>query len=93
MSDTVDITGIDKVALLRELWLNSTVASFFYFSNKPAPEFDEVEAAKSVNDYIDYFDGRCIKLNISGDSVKPRLYDQDFGEGKVKEIVDNLRKK
>jgi len=94
MSERIDITGINKVELLKELWLNATVDSYFMYEKRTEPEFNEAEAAKAITSYIDCFQDRCIKLNISGDYIiNAWRYDDEFGEGKVKEIVDNLRKK
>jgi len=52
------------------------------------PSFD-VKA--SVNSRIDYFNGRCIKCDQSGDEVDPWLYDRDAGAGVFQKIVDGLR--
>jgi len=67
----------DKVALLRELHKGQVVAGFFL----PAPQFDEAEAKRAVTSYIDYFQGRAIKTDLSKDMVCPRLYDRDAGQG------------
>ena len=94
---SVDISGIDKVALLRALWENSKPAAFFDTfvarnANCKPPQFNEFAAQTAVHHYIDYFDGRCIKTDISGNKADPRLYDRDHGIGKFAEIVSNLRK-
>jgi hypothetical protein len=31
--------------------------------------------------YFDYVDGRCLKIDLRGDALDPRLYDRDNGEG------------
>lgn len=88
---SVDISGIDKVSLLHALWKNSKPAIFFSMNNATPPPFDNEKAMTAVQKYINYYDGRCIKCDLSGDTVDPRLYDRDFGSGAVQRIVDQLR--
>jgi hypothetical protein len=55
----VDITGIDKLVLLKDLWKNSKVARFFKDENIPPPSFNDVEAKQILEGgRIDYFCGR-----------------------------------
>jgi len=91
-SQTIDISGLDKVELLERLWSRQIVASFFRMSGRPSPAFDRKRAADAVKaDYIDYFCGRCIKTDLSKDVVDPRLYDRDAGAGAFAEIVAEMR--
>ena len=87
----IDIKSIHKTKLLRSLWENSQTASFFSMSGLPAPDYDEQKAVNAVNGYIDYFQGRVIKCDISGDTADPRLYDLDNGKGAFQKIVSQLR--
>lgn len=92
MSDTIDITGLDKVELLRRLHENQIVAGFFTMMGRPAPPFDEKEAVKFIeNGYIDYFCGRAIKTDLSADFISPRMYDRDAGTGTFARIVADMR--
>lgn len=59
----------------------------------PRPPFDDDLAAKSVKEWIDYFAGRCIKTDLSGDKAEPWGYDRDWGDGAFQRIVTELRKK
>lgn len=52
---TVDISGLDKVELLRNLWTNMKPASFFNRCPTLTPEFDLKKASHVINGYIDYF--------------------------------------
>jgi len=61
---SIDITGIDKVELLKLLWNNSKPAVFYAFSGTPAPLFNDRLANESINGYIHYFQGRLIKLDL-----------------------------
>lgn len=88
----IDISGLDKVQVLRALWTNSVPAIFFSFAPiKASVQFDSERAKLAIESYIDYFDGRCIKCDLRGDSFDPRLYDRDFGKGKAAELVNTLK--
>lgn len=90
----VDISGLDKLRLLEALWQGSRTAGFFRASGVAAPEFD-VEEARIEGERcgwdFDYFNGRVIKLNLSGDFVNPWGYDRDCGQGAVARVVSSLR--
>ena len=90
----IEISGVDKVLLLQELWNRQIVASFYnnMFTSWMTPKFDEFEAHKAINGgYIDYFCGRCIKTDLRKNSVSPRLYDRDAGEGAFLRAVQAVR--
>jgi hypothetical protein len=57
-----------------------------------APTFDEQLAKEAVKDYIDYFNGRCIKTDLSNDSIDPWAYDRDAGAGTFQRVVSGLKK-
>lgn len=93
---SVNIEGIDKVKLLHALWTNMHIAqgaliASIISSDKTHIIFDIDKASSAVLGYIDYFQGRCIKSDLSGNEVDPFLYDRDAGEGAFKRIVDELR--
>ena len=90
MEDTVDIAGLDKVELLYRLWNNATPAIFSVMKAIP-PQFPREAATKAVTGYIDYFDGRPIKMSFRKDRIDPWCYDREFGEGEVARIVAELR--
>lgn len=97
MSNYVDIFGIDKVILLRELWYNQKNASFYFDHGINPPiwnsETDEL-AKKAIKKYIDYFNGKCIKCDISENMVDSYLYDRDLPcDRKFEFIVNKIRNK
>jgi hypothetical protein len=86
--DDVDITGVDKVALLRCLWRDKDLAAFYRYNPEvPRPTFDEDKAKMAINKYIDYFAGKAIKLDLSKNIVNPYLYDCDTYPGNVADCV------
>lgn len=89
---SIDIKGIDKVTLLKALWLNAKPAAFFNNELAPdAPKWDEKFAAIAVTKHIDYFQGRCIKVDLSKDIITHQLYDREWGQGKFEQIVNLLK--
>lgn len=71
-----DISGLDKIAVLRALWENQQPALFF--GNGSGPSFDESQAKRAIiGGNIDYFCGRAIKADLSGDKADFNLYDHD----------------
>ena len=93
MSDKIDISGLDKVELLKKLWTNIKPASFFSFHpNVSVPSFNEDAAKSAVKNYIDYFQGRAIKMDLSVDKISPGLYDRDAGIGTFQRVVDSMQK-
>ena len=86
----VNIRGLDKVNLLRALWENQKPAAFFTMTGRLPPLFDPNEATKAVKSYIDYFCGRAIKSDLSGDEVDPYGYDRDTNEGAFAKISRGL---
>jgi len=88
---TVSIKGLDKNMLLKKLWQNAKPASFFVVNNLPPEEWDDKAASKAVTNYVDYYCGRYIKCDLTGDEVSPRNYDRDYGAGAFAKVVDSLR--
>jgi len=86
---SINIAGINKVAL-KALWISSKPAAFFTFSGAMSPPFNEADAITAVTSYIDYFCGRLIKTDISGDIANPWGYDRDFGSGAFQRVVDSM---
>ena len=90
-SNNISIKGIDKVQLLKKLWQGQIPADYFAMRGIRGPVFNEETAKEAVKKHIDYFCGRAIKTNLSGDEIDPYLYDRDAGQGKFAQIVDAMR--
>lgn len=52
--------------------------------------FTEERAEKELYSF-DYFHGRPLKCDISGDYMDARLYDRDAGPGKAEYVINKLR--
>lgn len=88
----VDISGLDKTLLLAVLWNNAKKQSAFDFSKSmPKQRAEELMAYAGDRPYFDWVDGRCLKIDLLGDAMDPRLYDRDNGEGAAARVVNLLR--
>lgn len=83
----IDITGINKDNLLKELWKNSGVILFDI-------PFDLNRAKLEMeNNYPDYVCGRLIKLDIYNcNQVNPHLYNRENGNKSFEEILNEVKK-
>ena len=93
---SVNIAGLNKAELLAYVW--NYAGSFAGMRGNPAG-FAEVfgdkasaeEALKNGRNYVDYFNGRPIKVDFSKDTVNPFLFDRDAGQGTFARAVENFR--
>lgn len=91
--NNVDITGLDKLVLLKNLWNKAITAGLFFSSPTRSPIFDEKEAKEALeNNFIDYISGRPIKVQIWKNCVDPTLYDSYNGEGSFSSVIQDMRK-
>lgn len=88
---SIDISGLDKVELLRQLWSGTKPAAIFTKMPGMVPIFNNFDAKEAVKHYIDYFAGKCIKADLSGDRANTAMYDRDAGAGAFVKIVNKLR--
>ena len=91
--DIHDFTLEERAILLQMMWKNMKPAAFFTMNGIAPPEFtpseDSMNAIKAG--YIDYYQGRYIKTDLSGDTISPRLYERDSTPGSVQKFVDQIR--
>ena len=86
----MDISGLDKVELLKALWKRQKTLG--WCAHHGLPPFDVDRVTEQLKEYIDYWNGKCIKMNLSGNTVDAWCYDRDAGEGACQEGVDALRR-
>jgi hypothetical protein len=86
-----DISGVDKMVLLKKMWENATPARFFSDTLSQAPAWDHDVAAEAIQGYVDYLLGRPIKMDLSGDTVDASCYDRDAGEGTFVRVLQDCR--
>lgn len=93
---TVKIGHLDmdqKVLLLQALWNKSHPAMVFRdpeMGLKPLPFDVKLASAAIVGGYIDYFQGRAIKTDLSGEWASSTYFDYDHGEGAFQACVEQV---
>ena len=79
----IDLTGTSKAEALAKLYNASTPRGMgFLQATKGDMTVAEAQGMlDSGQTYFDYLKGRVMKVDLSGDSFDPRLYDRDNGQG------------
>lgn len=97
MSDLIDISGLDKAAVLAALFNASAPQGLGFLQSGRGPQTMTTAVAKGFIDqqgnlHFDYVLGRPLKCNLDGDEFDPWGYDRDNGgEGTAKKVIDRLR--
>ena len=78
---TIDISKMNKAEVLEKLFNNSKPAGMGFINNHEEPM--TIEEAQNYLDegqtYFDYVRGRVMKIDLSEDILRTRLYDRDNG--------------
>ena len=86
----IDMQG-QKAKVLAALYNGSRPLGLgmMHFESAPMTEAEAEEILAERADYpsFDYLKGRVMKVNLSGESFEPRLYDRDNGEGAAARAV------
>jgi hypothetical protein len=96
VSDTVDISGIDKAELLAALFNRSKQQGMGFLDARgdgPMSIATAREVLASGGTRFDYLFGRVMKVDIGGDTLRVGLYDRDVGVGSAAGVVAKLRAK
>lgn len=95
MDSYVDVKGLDSAELLVQLWKGSFNASYVQNQMIVPPTVETARQAlrDTPTEYIDYFNGRVIKINFSTDIIESCGYDRDVGEGAFARVVKEMREK
>lgn len=92
MSESIDITGMDKAAILAALYNNAQPQGRGYLVAQPGDmTIEQARALLKRETSFDYIQGRVLKVHLSGDTLDPWLYDRDNGEGAAARAIDALR--
>jgi hypothetical protein len=94
MANQVDISMFDsdilKLTLFQMLINNSTSKTNFITSDVDITEYDHILKCIKKG-YIDRFNGRVFKSDISGKTFDTGLYNRDNGNGAAERIVKFIR--
>jgi hypothetical protein len=99
MSENIDISGLDKADVLAALHNGTKCLGMGVLHDIGTCSVEQARKdIKELKDggrelHFDYYHGRPLKVDISGDSFNPRCYDRDspWGEGAAKAAIDGLR--
>ena len=93
--EMIDIKNLDKAEILAALFNGSQPLGRGFLHPQCDVQINREDAAKylSVTTKFDYLNGRVLKIDLSGDSFDPRLYDRDNGTGAAEMIVNSIRNK
>lgn len=95
------IKGLNRVDLLEELWKGANkfqgfdpMHAAFMKAISGSQTFDRKKAEIHLarTGYVDYFQERPIKCDLSGDTVNFYAYNRDAGEGAGEEIVKKAKR-
>ena len=91
---TIDISGLDKGEVLFALYNASHYQgiSFLGAVSNYTLEDAKKDYEASPSKYFDYHYGKVLKVDLSGDSFDPCLFDRDCGEGAAEKAIEALRK-
>ena len=85
----ISIKDMNKAAVLCALHRGTRTQGMAALHDH-TPTIAEAEQA-IARGYVDYFAGRPIKADFSGDTLDPFLYNRDAGQGTAERIIDGLR--
>ena len=90
----VNISGIDKKALLQALYSNAAPKGYGWCHYIPSHILPDQEMASILEKSrrIDYLHGRAMKIDISEDSVDTSIYNEYNGKNLAEMIIGGLRK-
>lgn len=92
----IDIKGLDKAEVLFYLYNHSHpqglgIIQEIMNTRDLTLEDCEKDYQESQDKYFDYYYGRVLKVDLSGDEFDSWLYDRDCGEGAAKKAINELR--
>jgi len=101
-TNTIDISKLDKAEVLAALYNGSRQQGMGFMNARGGSGMTAEQASKEINTAkremrsgrvsirFDYLHGRVMKLDIGGDTLDPRLYDRDNGQGSARNALDSL---
>lgn len=80
--DRISLEGLDKAAVLAALYNASKPLGLGFLHFTPEPmTIEEARELLKKRTYFDYLKGRVMKIDLSGETLDPRPYDRDNGDG------------
>jgi hypothetical protein len=92
---TIDISGLDKGAVLAALWNNAALPPNHAVVHPRTRPMTVDEAHKAFiaegGHGFDYYQDRILKFHLGADEFDPRWYDRDNGQGLAERVIEHLR--
>ena len=90
--DKIDISKLSKAEVLAVLYNNSKPLGmgFLHATNDDMTKEEAQAHIDTGQTYFDYLKGRVMKVDLSGDTLDPRLYDRDNGEGAAQKAIAGI---
>lgn len=90
----LNIQGLDKAKVFKALYDNAQPKGFGFFQAVSGDlSIEEAQEIVKEQTRFDYYRGRVMKVDISGDELDTWLYDRDNGEGAAERALSSLRTK
>lgn len=87
----IDLTKYNKAEVLAALYNHSKSQGMGILHYTPEPMTKkEAQVLLKRQRYFDYFNGRILKVDLSGDELDPGLYDRDNGQGAAERAILTL---
>ena len=91
---SISIVGLDKATVLQALHTGSKAQGMGWLQySSGGLSVEDCQQALDRSPWIDYLQGRVIKVDFSTDDIDPGLYDRDNGSGALEHIVTQLRQR
>lgn len=87
----MDISDLDKVKLVKALYNRAQVQGMGIYHQRPGSLSDSQATNALRQGYIDYLNGRVMKVDLSGDSLDTYLYNRDNGPQAAEKVIQQLR--
>lgn len=90
----ISIQGLDKAEVFKALYDNASPQGLGFLHFIPGNlNIEEAREAVKEQTRFDYYRGRVMKVDISGDELETWLYDRDNGEGAAERALSSLQPK
>lgn len=92
-SSEIQIDNLNKAEVLAALYNASKPQGMGMMAYDPTwMSIDEADTILCSTTNFDYLKGRVMKVNLSGNSFDPYLYDRDNGEGAAERVISQIKK-
>ena len=89
MEEFIVPNSMAKIQFLKELWSQAKVNVYFQQNRIPPPSWQDPEDPMNLG-YIDYYCGKVIQVDFTGNKIKHYLYDKHNGHGQFAKIARSL---